>query len=544
MSTNRHIGQLVIACPIVTTILITPFLSFDSLTAPRLVSITTFGAIGVFYLFQSKEQLMNRSYRIILISSLAFLTWMLISLLVSGINFIHGFYGISRRNMGMLTFVGLVSLMLCAVVSSNRQLLRQLSYSLIWLGFICGIYGVIQSIGLDPIDWINIYSPVISIFGNPNFHSSFMGIAATAAFAMILDRNATPRHKFFLFGFILVAILNIVKSQSLQGFFVFYIGLLSVLHTNAEFKLKSKKYKNTLLVFSFMSLLIAILDILQRVPWNPLFYKESISYRGDFWRAGIKMTFNHPIFGVGPDGYVDKYRESRDLIAASRFQSESVTDSAHNLFIDLSSSGGVPLFLIYILLVGLTFTSAIKVIRRSENIDAAFVAIFASWMAHVAQSVISVNPISLALWGWVFMGVIIGNEISSRESNMLRFTKLKRSNFKTSLGLVMGISISFPIFIADANFRSAIESGNPIRIRESVKQWPQSIDRMNYASEILREADFPELSLAIAREAVTFNQANFEAWKELSLQKNVSINEKKIADEKMKILDPWNPNLK
>jgi hypothetical protein len=142
------------------------------------------------------------------------------------------------------------------------------------------------------------------------------------------------------------------------------------------------------------------------------------------------------------------------------------------------------------------------------------------------------------------MGVIIGNEISSRESNMLRFTKLKRSNFKTSLGLVMGISISFPIFIADANFRSAIESGNPIRIRESVKQWPQSIDRMNYASEILREADFPELSLAIAREAVTFNQANFEAWKELSLQKNVSINEKKIADEKMKILDPWNPNLK
>lgn len=544
MSTNRHIGQLVIFCSAVTTLLITPFFSFDSLSAPRLVSLSTFGVIGIFHLFESRKQLFNRSYRMVLIASLAFLTWVLISLLASEINLVQGFYGVSRRNMGMLTYVGLVSLMLCAVVSSSRSMLQKLAYSLILLGLICGIYGVIQSIGLDPINWINAYSPVISIFGNPNFHASFMGITATAASAMILDRKAKLEFKFFLLGLILIAVFNIYASKSLQGFFVLFIGALVVLHTNAEFKIKSRKYKNMFLVFSFLGLFVAILDILQKTPWVPLFYKESVSYRGDFWRAGLRMTFNHPIFGVGPDGYVDRYRESRDLMAASRSQSESVTDSAHNLLIDLSSSGGVPLLLIYIILIGLTFTSAIKVIRRSENVDAVFVAIFASWIAYMAQSIISVNQISLALWGWVLMGVLIGNEINSRESNILRISKLKRLKFKTSLGLVIGASISLPLFIADANFRSAIESGNPLRIRESVKQWPQSIDRMIYSSQLLREADFPELSLAIAREAVTFNQDNFEAWKELSVQKNVSIDEKKFADEKMKTLDPWNPNLK
>jgi hypothetical protein len=67
---------------------------------------------------------------------------------------------------------------------------------------------------------------------------------------------------------------------------------------------------------------------------------------------------------------------------------------------------------------------------------------------------------------------------------------------------------------------------------------------MTLAAQILREGGLPDRSIVIAREAVEFNPMNFEAWKELSSQPNVTESERVQAQEMMKKLDPFNPNLK
>ena len=142
------------------------------------------------------------------------------------------------------------------------------------------------------------------------------------------------------------------------------------------------------------------------------------------------------------------------------------------------------------------------------------------------------------------MGAIIGYEINTRQKSEVKIVKSAYSIVAIGMGLVIGLGVGLPLMIADSMFRSTVKSGDVIKIEASVRQWPQSVTRMTYVAQILREGNLPERSIVIAREAVTFNPKNFEAWKELSLQPNATESERIEALETMKQLDPFNPNLK
>ena len=62
----------------------------------------------------------------------------------------------------------------------------------------------------------------------------------------------------------------------------------------------------------------------------------------------------------------------------------------------------------------LVLIAAIRVIRRSSNFDPYFSGLFAVWVAYQAQSIISLNQLGLAVWGWIISGLIIGFEINTR----------------------------------------------------------------------------------------------------------------------------------
>jgi hypothetical protein len=342
----------------------------------------------------------------------------------------------------------------------------------------------------------------------------------------------------------LLALFNIYHSKSQQGYLVFLVGALIVGYLFVRDNIFSKKSEIAYVSAAFSILAAMTLDILQKAPWSSVLYKDSVSFRGDFWRAGWKMTLDNPIFGVGLDGYRDHYKASRDLVTALRPGSDAVTDSAHNVLLDISSGGGIPLLIIYIYFLYLTISSAVRVIRRNKNIDVAFTAIFASWVAYFAQSLISIGQLGISVWGWIFMGAIIGYEINTREKTYDFNLQPAYSTVATGLGVIIGLGIGLPLLVADASFRSTVESGNVVKIESAVRQWPQSVTRLVFIAEALRKGNLPERSIVIAREAVAFNPMNLEAWKELSLQPKASEQERAEAIAMIKKLDPFNPNLK
>jgi len=527
-----------------TTLLVTPFFSYDPINVPRFLSVFVFGLMGLFLLLGLKKELLEFKYRKVSIASIAFIGWSLFALLVSGVNLPEGVFGVTGRQTAFLAYFSLIVLMMCAVLSSNSNMQKKLALLLVLAGLVSGLYGVLQSTGGDPFDWINPYSPVFGFFGNPNFQASFIGMAAVAAVALSVKSSEKLKIRIGFLVFVLLALFNIYESKSQQGYLVFFAGIVIVGYLYVHGNSKLNKLSLGYLVASVLGFVAVLLDILQKSPWSSVLYKDSVTFRGDFWRAGWKMTLDNPVFGVGLDGYRDHYRASRDLVTALRPGSEAMTDSAHNVFLDISSGGGFPLLIIYVFLVGLTIYSAIKVIRRSTGFDVGFAAVLGAWVAYLAQSAISINQLGLAVWGWVLMGSIIGYEINTREKIETKDVKSAYPTVAIGLGLIIGLGVGLPLMVADATFRSTVKAGDVLKIEASVRQWPQSVTRMTLAAQILREGNLPERSIVIAREAVEFNPMNYEAWKELSLQPNATESERKQALETMKKLDPFNPNLK
>jgi hypothetical protein len=336
----------------------------------------------------------------------------------------------------------------------------------------------------------------------------------------------------------------VYKSKSQQGYLVFIAGISVVIYLWLRVNPVLKKFKVLYLFALGFGVIAVLLDIFQKAPWSSFLYKESVAYRGDFWRSGWNMTINNPVFGVGLDGYRENFRFYRDQASADR-NPNSFVDSAHNVFLDISSGGGFPLLLIYITLLVMVLISARKVIKRSTSFDYNFAALFAAWVAYTAQSVISIQQIGIAIWGWILAGAIIGYEINSRKDQPVKLANRDASEvLAVSAGLIIGLIISLPPFIADAQFRSTVLKGEITKIESALERWPQNVSNMNFASDLFRKGGFPDQALNMARKAVAVNPRNFEAWQQIFLSQNATEAERKAALIKMREMDPLNSTLK
>ena len=90
--------------------------------------------------------------------------------------------------------------------------------------------------------------------------------------------------------------------------------------------------------FTFIGMLIGALGTLGVFNLGPLariLYKSSITFRGEYWQAGMNMAKDNFFFGLGPDSYGLYYREFRNE-SATRIPGLNVTtDTAHNVLIDI-----------------------------------------------------------------------------------------------------------------------------------------------------------------------------------------------------------------
>jgi O-antigen ligase len=527
------------------TLIVTPFFSYDPINIPRFFFLTIFGIASLFVVVFNFKTIVFSSQRTLLFLASIFMVWEILSLFFSKINLTEGFFGVTGRQTGFLTYISFAALIVLSSIASNSDLIIRVANLLIISGSVSAFYGLIQVLDFDPFNWTNPYSPVFGIFGNPNFHASFMGISATAALAKTLQ-NSSFRSKILLLLFIATAFFNIYKSGSQQGYLVLLSGAFVVFYLFIKVKFNSNYLSKLYVFITVVGFISVLLDILQKAPWRSVLYKDSITFRGDFWRAGMNMTIQNPFFGVGPDGYRDAYRNSRDFTTALRPGSDISTDSAHNVFLDLSSNGGIPLVGIYTIILIYALIAAVRIIKRLDTFHSGVVAILASWVAYLAQSIISINQIGLAVWGWILPGLLIGYEINTRTPNTVPFKFKSKIHFSApvSVGAVIGIVIALPLFIVDTSFRSTINSGEVLKIESAINQWPQSVIRMTTVARLFREANLTDRSIVIARDGVKFNPNNYEAWRELILQPAASQEERDEAFKKMKELDPYNPNLK
>jgi len=549
-SLGRILGWGLIA----TTLLVTPLWALDPINPIKMLAVVPIGFMCLGLVLANRKSVSWGNYKIVLGLVECFVLWQVLVVLVSGGELNQQLFGSQGRNTGFITYLAFSLIFLGSVIASNADLLKRLVIVVLIVGSASLGYGVIQAVGADPINWLNPYSPVFGFLGNPNFQSSFLGVLGAIVFAQLLLKDLKIQFKVLIGAYLLVTLYVIKETASQQGFLVLASGVgvvvgLGIMQLNRGMGIGYW-------LFSILGFFAVLFGTLNKGPLASLLYKESVTYRGDYWRAGWKMTVDHPIFGVGMDSYGDWYRRSRTIEATLRRGPEVTSNAAHNVFLDISAYGGFPLLIIYVVLMVLVVISAIRVLKRSKNFNPVFAGLVGGWVAFQAQSIISINQIGLAIWGWVLSGLIIGYEINTRNvavvESVVKKGRVAGKPAQTSAGsvvalfiaFVIGVLVGMPPYVASARYKSALETGNPQVIQEAAYIWPIDPSRMTQVAITLNDNKFEAQGLQVALDATKKFPNTFLVWGALDLMKSATTEQIARAQREMKRLDPLNPNLK
>lgn len=471
---------------------------------------------------------------------------------------IYGTYG---RNTGLVTYFLLSLLFISALLLSRMSSFAKISYGLIAAGIVNAVYSLWVTVLGDFIGWNNPYGNILGTFGNPNFVGSFLGIFATVLFAFLIKPNLSLAFR-ILFGLILsITLFEIKESSAIQGIVVGIggIALVGFYYLRSKFKspIVSFLYSVVFTVLGFVS----VLGALQKGPLASIVYKPSVSLRGEYWQAAWNMAKEFPFTGVGMDTYGDWYRRLRDDQALIFPGPNTITNAAHNVALDQLAFGGWPMFIAYVALIIAVAVSIIRVTLRTREYNFAFIGLATAWICYQVQSIISINQIGLAIWGWLLGGALIaydratGNSIENSSQSSSKTNRIKnhtsQSQFVSAqmvagVGAVVGLLIAAPPYSSDAKWKSALGSGSVEQIESALTPGylnPQGSFRYASATQLFESNKLYDQAYKYAKIGVKFNPDYFDAWKMLYYIQKSTPADRDLAKKNLMRLDPLNKNI-
>ena len=536
---SKILDQIILLTIASTSLIVLPWLKLDSTNLPKFVTLISGGFACLITITLSLKKILSSEFKNITIIYFSFILVSTCVILFADLEGSTQLFGRLGRNTGYISYISLFSILIITSIISTKILQKKfliLTFSVTSMSL---LLGYLQFLDISPIRNISDFGKVVGFFSNVNFHSAFLGILLSTLLPYLLWKSTSSLSKMLVFILLFLGVGQILISESIQGLLIF---LISSSITFGLFLRASKPFKILVpyIIVNLTVLFMGFIALQNKGPLASFIYEASIKARGDYWAAGWKMTTLHPWFGVGFDGYSDWYRRTRTLESVLSSNKDVTTDAAHNVFLDISSSGGFPLLLIYLILVIYTLISAIRVLKRSREFNAPFVAIFAGWVAYQVQSLISINQLGLAIWGWVLTGLIIGYEINTREAQDQSSPLAGVRGLKTKAlsGFLIGAVIAVVPFYASFKMQKGFDSADVQKLRTASVSWPFEIKTMIDSAEIFRLNGYNDISLEIARLAVDNFPEYFDAWYLLSIQPNATLEEKDSSLIQLRRLNP------
>jgi cytochrome c-type biogenesis protein CcmH/NrfG len=122
------------------------------------------------------------------------------------------------------------------------------------------------------------------------------------------------------------------------------------------------------------------------------------------------------------------------------------TNAAHNVFIQLGATAGIFVLIAYLVLVGFVFWRGIVGLRQSTGTkQILFATFFGAWLTYLAQAIISIDNIGVAIWGWVLGGAVVGLSYNQDGPEKTKQEKTKVVKPKKVSRLGLGLSSVYTI---------------------------------------------------------------------------------------------------
>jgi O-antigen ligase len=471
------------------------------------------------------------------------------------------FFGEIQRRNGFLTYFCMSIVLLSSAIFLKFNNIRRLFIAAFLTGLIIGIYGLMQHNGKDFVKWVNNYNSIIGTLGNPNFAAALMAVVATIVFGIAINSSFNLIYR--LSSLILVGLLLTViyLSHARQGLISMFVGIgLSMLIYIYSW---NKKIGILSLVGGSLFSIAGILGMLQIGPLTNLLYKPTVSVRGYYWRAGISMMKDNPLFGVGIDRYGAYFKQYRETGYSLSYGMEITSTNAHNTPIQFFATGGIPLGLMYLLMLSFVFYVGVKGLVKSKGNERLILgSIFSAWVAFHSQSLVSIDNIGISIWGFLLAGAIVAlslDILSINEPNKnLKITN-RISESKKLFQPILSIMLLIPAIILVSQLHRG--ESDMFKLKSSFNPTPGADNKVmrDFAIKTLKDPflnEYSKLDIAISLENAgytteaiktiqdvrTADPRSLDALNLLSLASFQLKDINKAIDYRKEItkLDPWN----
>lgn len=545
---NKEIQKSLFLASLV-TLAISPTINHDPINLIKLLTLTIMAGYFMphfvkFIFFKSSVSHENKSDRWI-VGSIRFLLPLVIVLkLVSDVinrdNTLQQIFGSFGRNSGLLAYIALMVIFgsatsLALKVGLSKAVLRPL----IWLSLILVFYGCLQILNLDPVDWRVIYNPIMVTLGNPNFAASILGMLFCFLFPQALSVEMKARQRYLLIALCISIAFIVFSAEAVQGLILICLGFFGSILIKIWHEPKAKRWVISALALSSLPIFIVILGAFGSGPLGSNLQQQTLLIRVEYWRTALAMSRDNLLFGLGSSTFGDYFRFYRDRRTIELIGPNVSTSSAHNVLLDHLSSSGVLVFLIVLSIQLLVLCVAIRRLLVNSHFDSLFVGLFLLYFAYFAQSLISIDNLGLAVWGWLAGGLVLGGALHKD----VEFKKYEKKDSHQpvfgSLTAIFAFLITVPYFSADTRFVSALKSGDLISVQEAVTQWTSDEEKFRFTIDLFKNQGFESEAKSLSDDALSrFPNSYILVSQRLSFF-TLGPEERSQLTSKVKTIDPF-----
>jgi len=281
-------------------------------------------------------------------------------------------------------------------------------------------YGIIQILGVDMYYKATYsFNRIFSTMGNPNFLAGWLIMVFPIILAGYFAASGKNR-MLFLILFLMLCV-NLGMTLSRAGFIAGTIAVAVVLIAAGKEHLKMQKNWWLILFIAVFFIFVIFLGgrkglddfegnkslIAEREDVIADLSESSASARYETWKTAVKMFKNNILSGVGPNMFQYIFPKYETLKFAQITGGNSVSNYAHNTFLQVASTMGIFGLMAYLLLWGSAILAGLKKVIASEGKEKLF---FAGLLASLTALLVFLQfhffMNETMLYFWVFLGVL------------------------------------------------------------------------------------------------------------------------------------------
>jgi len=332
---------------------------------------------------------------------LVFLTLGVVSSLVA-LDPLYTWLGTPDRHMGMVT----ATLFAVAFFAgqnltgdrAERGLLQAASAALL----IIGVYTALEVIDLAPVDQATPSGRPGGPFGSAAYLGAACALLIPIGVAAAADGLGSAKWRYVAIGGALLGGFAALASQTRAG----WVGLAAAIAISLPALSGWIRRNGIIVVTGVVALVLAamVTPIGSRAIGAFDFSDGTARGRLDEWQVGAAVVVNHPVTGVGFEGYRIAFSEGVDADYERRYTRVTMPDRAHSGPLDVGATTGLLGMVIYLAAVGFLARRAWRAVGTRR---ARLGGVAAGVVGYLAQQLFLFPLAEIDPLFWLFAGVLV-----------------------------------------------------------------------------------------------------------------------------------------